>query len=100
MDQAKHETTYVRGGKHADYRSDKLGSKVFEDIGGHDGSGHGRSRDLSKTCNESQISSSYALVIDVIVIDVQATHRCNDVRFDVIFDTLFRQGHGKSDQTG
>jgi hypothetical protein len=73
---------------------------VFEDIGGHDGSGHGRSGDLSKTCKESQITSSYALVIDVLLIDVQAAHRCNDVRFDVVLDTLLGQGHGKSDQTG
>lgn len=40
------------------------------------------------------------LYLIVLVIDVQAAHRCNDVRFDVVLDTLLGQGHGKSDQAG
>lgn len=70
---------------------------MFEDIGWHDGSGHGRSGDLSSDMQFRTRSEELGRNLCGVE---ETTHRCNDVRLDVILDTLFRQGHGESDQTG
>ena len=81
--------THLRCGQNSDNRGDEFRSKVFKNIGRHDGGGHGRGSDL-KIATEKGGSRCDPLR-DLFL----KTYRCDDVGLDVVLYSLLGQSHGE-----